>query len=77
MHIEHHVVLDATAHDCPLPTILTKDTLDNMVSGQILKLITSKEGTVRNIRTFVANNPCELLSEGSSEEGFVFMIKKL
>lgn len=77
MHHEYHVVLDATAHDCPLPTIQTKDTLDTMVSGQILKLITSKEGTVRNIRTFVANNPCELLSEVSTEEGFVFMIKKL
>jgi len=77
MHNEYHLVLDATAHDCPLPTILTKDTLDTMLPGQILKLITSKEGTVRNIRTFVANNPCELLSEISTAEGFVFMIKKL
>ena len=77
MQNEYHVVLDASAYDCPLPTIQTKDALDNMTSGQILKLITSKEGTVRNIRTFVANNPCELLSEASTTEGFVFMIKKL
>lgn len=77
MHIEHHVLLDATAHDCPLPTIQTKDALDNMASGQILKVITSKEGTVKNIRTLVANNPCELLSEVTTAEGFIFMIKKL
>jgi tRNA 2-thiouridine synthesizing protein A len=77
MQNEYDVLHDATAHDCPLPTIQTKDILDTMQPGQILKLITSKEGTVRNIRTLVANNPCELLSEVISAEGFVFMIKKL
>jgi len=75
--IIYDVVLDATQEDCPLPTILTKNTLDTMLVGQILKLITSKEGTIRNIRTFAANNPCELLRELTTEEGFVFLIKKL
>ncbi len=75
--IIHDVVLDATQEDCPLPTILTKNTLDTMLVGQILKLITSKEGTIRNIRTFITNNPCELMEETTNEEGFVFLIKKL
>ena len=75
--IIYDVVLDATQEDCPLPTILTKNTLDTMLVGQILKLITSNEGTIRNIRTFTANNACELLRELTTEEGFVFLIKKL
>lgn len=75
--IIYDIVLDATQEDCPIPTILTKNTLDTMLAGQILKLITSKEGTVRNVRTFVANNPCELVSESTTEEGFVFLIKKI
>jgi TusA-related sulfurtransferase len=75
--IIYDVVLDATQEDCPLPTILTKNTLDTMLVGQILKLITSNEGTIRNIRTFTANNSCELLRELTTEEGFVFLIKKL
>ena len=75
--IIYDIVLDATQADCPIPTILTKNTLDTMLVGQILKLITSKEGTIRNIRTFVANNTCELLNESTTEEGFVFLIKKL
>ncbi len=75
--IIYDVVLDATQEDCPLPTILTKNTLDTMLVGQILKLITSNEGTIRNIRTFTANNSCELLRELTNEEGFVFLIKKL
>ncbi len=75
--IIYDVVLDATQEDCPLPTILTKNILDTMSVGQILKLITSNEGTIRNIRTFTANNSCELLRELTTEEGFVFLIKKL
>ncbi len=75
--IIYDVVLDATQEDCPLPTILTKNILDTMLVGQILKLITSNEGTIRNIRTFTANNSCELLRELTTEEGFVFLIKKL
>ncbi|MFA5170327.1 MAG: sulfurtransferase TusA family protein [Sulfuriferula sp.] len=77
MAIDYDVLLDATQHDCPVPTIQTKDALDLMSSGQILKVITSKEGTVRNIRTFVANNHCELMSEFSTDEGYVFLIRKL
>lgn len=73
----YNVLLDATEDDCPMPTIHTKNALDNMSTGQVLKLITSKEGTIRNIRTFVANNPCELLSESSTVEGLVFLIRKL
>ncbi|OIQ72445.1 sulfurtransferase TusA [mine drainage metagenome] len=74
---DYDILLDATEDDCPMPTIHTKNTLDTMSSGQTLKLITSKEGTIKNIRTFVANNPYTLLSETKNEEGFVFLIKKL
>ncbi len=77
MMIIFDVVLDATQEDCPIPTIQTKNTLDTMLAGQILKVITSKVGTIKNIRTFVASNPYELLSESTTEEGFVFLIKKL
>jgi tRNA 2-thiouridine synthesizing protein A len=77
MITEYDVFVDATEDDCPMPTILSKNTLDNMRSGQILKLITSKEGSIRNIRTLVANNPYELISESKSMEGFILHILKL
>jgi TusA-related sulfurtransferase len=70
-------LVDAIAEDCPMPTIHTKNALDTMSAGQILKLLSSEEGTVRNIRTFVANNPYELLHESKEDERFVFIIRKL
>jgi len=77
MNIDYNVLLDATQDDCPVPTIRTKEVLDEMVAGAILKVITSKEGTIRNLRTFVNNNHYELMREARAEENFHFYIKKL
>ncbi|MDP3744813.1 MAG: sulfurtransferase TusA family protein [Methylotenera sp.] len=77
MMIQFNVMLDVTSDESPVPTIRTKETLDTLVSGQVLKVVTSKESTVKNIRTLVANNPFELLDNRKNEEGFVFFIKKL
>ena len=77
MHIDYNVLLDATQDDCPVPTIKTKEMLDEMDVGAVLKVVTSKEGTIRNLRTFVNNNHCELVHEIRAAEGFYFYIKKL
>ena len=71
------ILLDVTAVECPIPTIETKNTLDQMTAGQVLKVVASTEGTIRNIRTFVANNSCELIDEYQNEEGIVFFIRKI
>ena len=77
MSIHYDVLLDATQHDCPVPTIKTKEMLDEMLPGAVLKVITSKDGTVKNLRTFVKNNGYELVHETKSAKGFLFYIKKL
>jgi len=77
--MSHHydVLLDVRHEDSPIPTIRAKEVLDGLASGQILKVITSKESTVRNIRTLIANNPFDLVEHNKDHEGFVFFIKKL
>lgn len=75
--IQFNVMLDVTSDESPVPTIRTKETLDTLASGEVLKVVTSKESTVKNIRTLVANNPFELLDNRKNKEGFVFFIKKL
>lgn len=76
MTIKFDFVLDVRHEDSPIPTIRTKETLDILPPGSILKVITSKESTVKNIRTLTATNPFTLLQELKSEEGFVFFIQK-
>jgi len=76
MTINFNSVLDVRNEDSPIPTIRTKEALDALPSGDILKVITSKESTISNIRTLVANNQFTLLQELKNEEGFVFLIQK-
>jgi len=76
MTINFDTVLDVRHEDSPIPTIRTKEILDALPNGQVLKVITNKESSVRNIRTLVANNPFTLLHELKNAEDFLFFIQK-
>lgn len=75
--IDHHIELDVRHEDSPVPTIRAKEVLDTMDIGCVLKVVTSKESTVKNLRTLVANNPYELISHVKVDTDFIFFIKKL
>ena len=68
--------LDASGLNCPLPILRAKKSLGDMVRGQVLKIISTDQGSVKDFEAFSkqTNNP--LLS--SAEEGgkFIFFIKK-
>ncbi|MBU1426229.1 MAG: sulfurtransferase TusA family protein [Gammaproteobacteria bacterium] len=77
MHIDYNVLLDATQDDCPIPVIKTKEMLDTMSAGEVLKVVTTREGTIRNIRTLVSNNDYKLLQQLEENARFHFYIEKL
>lgn len=77
MTTTYDFLLDATQDDCPVPTIKTKEALNTLNSGDILKVVTSKEGTINNLRTLVKNNDYELLKETKADNVLNFYIKKL
>ena len=68
--------IDASGLNCPLPILRARKTLIDMDRGQILKVISTDQGSLKDFEAFSkqTNNP--LLS--SSEEGgkFVFFLKK-
>ncbi len=76
MTINFDTVLDVRHEDSPIPTIRTKETLDTLPPGSVLKVITSQESTVKNIRTLVTNNPFTLVQEQKTAEEFIFFIQK-
>ncbi len=69
--------LDATGLNCPLPILRAKKSLVDMERGQVLKVISTDQGSVKDFEAFSkqTNNP--LLS--SAEEGgkFTFLLKKI
>ncbi|MBB1076298.1 sulfurtransferase TusA family protein [Rhodoferax sp. 4810] len=68
--------LDATGLNCPLPILRAKKTLTGMESGQVLHIIATDPGSVKDFDSFAKQTGNTLLE--SKEEGgkFHFMIKK-
>lgn len=68
--------LDASGLNCPLPILRAKKTLNGMDAGQILHIIATDPGSVKDFDAFSKQTGNELLE--SKEEGgkFHFLIKK-
>jgi tRNA 2-thiouridine synthesizing protein A len=68
--------LDARGLNCPLPILRAKKTLNGMAAGEILKIISTDPGSVKDFEAFASQTGNELLD--STEEGgeFYFMMKK-
>jgi tRNA 2-thiouridine synthesizing protein A len=74
---DYDVFLDATGHDAPVPVIQTKEALDKMKAGEVLKVVASKEATALNIRMLVKDDSYELMRDARDGINYVFHIKKL
>jgi len=70
--------LDARGLNCPLPILRAKKALAEMTSGQILRLIATDPGSVKDFQAFARQTGNELLSfsENETEREFEFFIKR-
>ena len=68
--------LDASGLNCPLPILRARKALSDMERGQVLKVISTDQGSVKDFEAFSkqTNNP--LLSAGEEAGKFVFLLKK-
>lgn len=68
--------LDASGLNCPLPILRAKKSLAGMSAGQVLHIIATDPGSVKDFEAFAKQTGNEL--QESKEEGgkFYFLIKK-
>ncbi|HUW50952.1 MAG TPA: sulfurtransferase TusA family protein [Sulfuricella sp.] len=68
--------LDASGLNCPLPILRTKKALAELAAGQVLKVIATDPGSVKDMQAFAKQTGNELLS--STQEGgkYQFYMKK-
>jgi len=68
--------LDASGLNCPLPILRAKKSLAGMQAGQILHIIATDPGSVKDFEAFAKQTGNDLME--SKEEGgkFYFLIKK-
>ena len=69
--------LDASGLNCPLPILRAKKALSGMDAGQVLHIIATDPGSVKDFEAFSNQTDNELME--SKEEGgkFHFLIKKV
>ena len=68
--------LDARGLNCPLPILKTKKSLADMTSGQVLKVVSTDAGSVKDMQAF-ANQTGNTLVSSTEEKGeYVFLMQK-
>jgi tRNA 2-thiouridine synthesizing protein A len=68
--------LDARGLNCPLPILRAKKTLTEMQSGEVLRLIATDPGSVKDFQAFAKQTGNELLSSAENNKEFEFYIKR-
>jgi tRNA 2-thiouridine synthesizing protein A len=68
--------LDATGLNCPLPILRAKKTLNGMQSGQVLRVVATDPGSVKDFEAFSKQTGNQLLESGEEAGKFTFLLKK-
>jgi len=68
--------LDTRGLNCPLPILRTKKSLTDMTSGQVLKVLATDPGAVRDFEAFSRQTGNELVSSEVVSNEFIFFMKK-
>lgn len=74
--MEFHKELDARGLNCPLPILKTKKALAEMTSGQVLRVLATDPGSVRDFQAFAKQTGNELLEQSESNKEFLFYMKR-
>ena len=70
--------LDARNMSCPMPVLKTKKTIKGMEIGQILEIIATDPGSMKDMASYCRTTGQELISsEEKSDKTYRFLIKKL
>ncbi len=68
--------LDARGLNCPLPILRARKAINGLESGQILKIMATDPGSVKDFEAFASQTGNELLESTESNGEFHFRLKK-
>ncbi|HJP07331.1 MAG: SirA family protein [Acidiferrobacteraceae bacterium] len=68
--------LDARGLNCPLPILRAKKTLNGMNAGEILKIIATDPGSVKDFEAFATQTGNQLMDSSEANGEFHFFLKK-
>ena len=72
----HDKELDARGMNCPLPILRARKALNEMTSGQVLRIVATDPGSTKDFESFSKQTGNELLSQSAGEQDFVLYMRK-
>lgn len=70
------VEIDTSGLNCPLPVLKARKSLNEMSTGQTLKLICTDRGALKDIAAFCKMTGNPLLETQESTDQLIFLIEK-
>jgi len=74
MHIDKE--LDTRGLNCPLPILKAKKALAELQSGQVLRVVSTDAGSVRDFQAFAKQTGNELLEQQNVEKDFFHVMRR-
>ncbi|MDP4609059.1 MAG: sulfurtransferase TusA family protein [Burkholderiaceae bacterium] len=68
--------LDARGLNCPLPILKAKRALADLTSGQLLRVVSTDQGSVRDFQAFAKQTGNEMLSMDEAGPEYSFVLKR-
>lgn len=68
--------LDARGLNCPLPILKTRKAIGALELGQVLEVVASDPGAVKDMDSFCKQTGNELIRKQSEQGDFTFLIRK-
>ena len=68
--------IDTRGLNCPLPILRTKKSLADVQSGQVLKIVATDPGSVKDFEAFAKQTGNPLLSQSANDKEYSFLIQK-
>ena len=74
--MQHDQELDTRGLNCPLPILRAKKALGAIQSGQVLKIVATDPGSVKDFQAFSRQTGHALLSHSEANGEFTFLLQK-
>ncbi|MNS70744.1 Sulfurtransferase TusA [compost metagenome] len=68
--------IDTRGLNCPLPILKAKKSLNDMASGQLLKVVSTDPGSVRDFQAFARQTGNELVAQETAGSDFIHVLKR-
>ena len=71
-----HKEIDTRGLNCPLPILKAKKALSDMASGQLLKVVATDSGSLRDFQAFARQTGNELVEQQTVGDEFIHVLRR-